>query len=618
MRRGHSKLDAEGVALRRNVQTGSGPVCPSEAWRRRAAKGEASVSSRSCAQAEMFMAHLCVYTICISCARGHAPTATIILSGSFSTLLGYCSFVRIPLVSAGLRPPVRFPPQLAAYLSAYITYSASVPKTDAAGRFISDALVFVAQCPSQVRNLAAKLKRELAAVERFKRMEMAREAAGPTDCSAAKDISSNELCLGDTDGATAKISSPDVTIQDKLLNDLKGIAGKEAARLCSNLSSRLTPEMAIAVFQGLTLQVDALLTGSGVVAGPALNGDLTHFKGVSARQAHLAVDADALVPGFFLMADRRTSKKIASRSSSVSIYPTFNNGAHGEQPAGGVSSRSVPGPSRSTTGNTPCSRSSRIVPVTDRIGLQQLRQQEMQAPQAGDHLFRRGIGTPQKEPAGILNSCGLAQDSRVQHNGEEARQRYQAFSAPGVAGAAASVRKNSQHQASSADDSAVRSMAGVDNPFVRVGDGVQPPSEPEAARSPRGAAARTPEPRGPIAGSPRAIRSEELRMETCPSRLRVGNVNAGLALIMNGAEGGQAAGVVDALVKSVEDVTSHPASARESSSISPNAAHTIVESAAVGASLQAGSPSEGANEPNGCVSGAAVATGVAPAVSGPV
>lgn len=44
-------------------------------------------------------------------------------------------------------------------------------------------------------------------------------------------------------------------MREKLLANLKGIAGREASRLCANLSTRLTPEMAMAVYQNLTLQV---------------------------------------------------------------------------------------------------------------------------------------------------------------------------------------------------------------------------------------------------------------------------------------------------------------------------------------------------------------------------
>lgn len=44
-------------------------------------------------------------------------------------------------------------------------------------------------------------------------------------------------------------------LREKLLGNLKGIAGREASRLVANLSVRLTPEMAMAVFQNLTLQV---------------------------------------------------------------------------------------------------------------------------------------------------------------------------------------------------------------------------------------------------------------------------------------------------------------------------------------------------------------------------
>lgn len=115
--------------------------------------------------------------------------------------------------------------------------------------------------------MAAKVEREFFVMENFKSDWEAGEAAGLFDVDVAKD----------TEGQTEFDDRPRSAMRDKLLANLQGIAGREASRLCANLGPRLTPEMAMAVFQGLTIQVDALISGSGVVAGP-IRGMSQHLQ----------------------------------------------------------------------------------------------------------------------------------------------------------------------------------------------------------------------------------------------------------------------------------------------------------------------------------------------------
>lgn len=106
--------------------------------------------------------------------------------------------------------------------------------------------------------MAAKVERELLALEGLKGGWEAGDAAGVLQVDVT----------GGHEGPKGPGCRPGSALRDRLLLNLQGIANREAARLCANLSPRLTPEMALAIFQGLKLQVDALISGSGVVAGP--------------------------------------------------------------------------------------------------------------------------------------------------------------------------------------------------------------------------------------------------------------------------------------------------------------------------------------------------------------
>lgn len=107
----------------------------------------------------------------------------------------------------------------------------------------------------KVRNMCIKVDRELSAiVEDFSGNWEAGEAAEVLQdraaAVAARRHGYHENPVND-DTALAPL-------REKLLGNLKGIAGREASRLVANLSVRLTPEMAMAVFQNLTLQVRAM------------------------------------------------------------------------------------------------------------------------------------------------------------------------------------------------------------------------------------------------------------------------------------------------------------------------------------------------------------------------
>lgn len=111
--------------------------------------------------------------------------------------------------------------------------------------------------------MAAKVQREVVAV----------------DNDVSPGCQAGESAIPSTRGGKRRQGSrspgnecrPSLPAPDSLFTNLQGIANREATRLCSNLSSRLTPEMAVAVFKGLSLQVDALLA-SPIIAGCPVRG----------------------------------------------------------------------------------------------------------------------------------------------------------------------------------------------------------------------------------------------------------------------------------------------------------------------------------------------------------
>lgn len=108
--------------------------------------------------------------------------------------------------------------------------------------------------------MAAKIERELLTVDSL-RTDL--EAGVPGVGAVEDDVGKESESLKALD------DRPRTAVRDRLLLNLQRIANREASRLCMNLGPRLTPEMAMAVFQGLTIEVDALIAGSGAEEIPA-------------------------------------------------------------------------------------------------------------------------------------------------------------------------------------------------------------------------------------------------------------------------------------------------------------------------------------------------------------